>query len=124
MLSGPVSLPIRLPRVRVQLYFANLVLHGIDDKPVGTLFEVAKRWVANPNVVDAARRRAFVNTGTMIEFEVLLKAGRSQPPRPLSILFLATEIVHGREGRAGLTERYPWRPSRLACSMASASPVR
>ncbi len=36
------------------------------------------------------------------------------PPAPveaviaLSILFLATEIVHGRRGRPGLTERAPW----------------
>jgi hydrogenase/urease accessory protein HupE len=36
-------------------------------------------------------------------------------PRPpveamiaLSIVFVATEIVHGRQGRPGLTERYPW----------------
>ena len=26
----------------------------------------------------------------------------------LSILFLATEIVHARSGQIGLTERYPW----------------
>ena len=26
----------------------------------------------------------------------------------LSILFLATEIVHVRQGRSGLTERFPW----------------
>jgi hydrogenase/urease accessory protein HupE len=26
----------------------------------------------------------------------------------LSILFVAAEIIHGREGNAGLTERYPW----------------
>jgi hydrogenase/urease accessory protein HupE len=26
----------------------------------------------------------------------------------LSIVFVATEIIHGRQGRAGLTERYPW----------------
>ena len=26
----------------------------------------------------------------------------------LSIAFLATEIVHARNGRIGLTERYPW----------------
>lgn len=26
----------------------------------------------------------------------------------LSIVFLAAEIVHGREGRSGLTERWPW----------------
>ena len=26
----------------------------------------------------------------------------------LSIVFVATEIVHGRQGRPGLTERYPW----------------
>jgi hydrogenase/urease accessory protein HupE len=26
----------------------------------------------------------------------------------LSILFVAAEIVHGRQGRPGLTERYPW----------------
>jgi hydrogenase/urease accessory protein HupE len=26
----------------------------------------------------------------------------------LSIVFVASEIVHGRQGRAGLTERYPW----------------
>ena len=36
------------------------------------------------------------------------------PQRPveaviaLSILFVATEIVHGRQGRPGLTERWPW----------------
>jgi hydrogenase/urease accessory protein HupE len=36
------------------------------------------------------------------------------PPAPveaviaLSILFLAVEIVHGRQGRPGLAERYPW----------------
>ena len=36
------------------------------------------------------------------------------PPAPteaiiaLSILFLATEIIHKREGQIGLTERYPW----------------
>ena len=36
-------------------------------------------------------------------------------PRPpaealiaLSIVFVASEIVHGRQGRPGLTERYPW----------------
>jgi hydrogenase/urease accessory protein HupE len=26
----------------------------------------------------------------------------------LSIVFVASEIVHGRQGRSGLTERYPW----------------
>jgi hydrogenase/urease accessory protein HupE len=26
----------------------------------------------------------------------------------LSIVFVATEIIHGRQGRAGLTERFPW----------------
>jgi len=26
----------------------------------------------------------------------------------LSIVFVAMEIIHGRQGRAGLTERYPW----------------
>jgi hydrogenase/urease accessory protein HupE len=26
----------------------------------------------------------------------------------LSIVFVATEIVHGKQGRPGLTERYPW----------------
>ena len=26
----------------------------------------------------------------------------------LSIVFLATEIIHQRHGRSGLTERYPW----------------
>jgi hydrogenase/urease accessory protein HupE len=26
----------------------------------------------------------------------------------LSIAFVASEIIHGRQGRAGLTERYPW----------------
>jgi hydrogenase/urease accessory protein HupE len=36
------------------------------------------------------------------------------PPQPveaaiaLSIVFVASEIVHGREGRPGLTERWPW----------------
>ncbi len=36
------------------------------------------------------------------------------PPKPteaviaLSILFLAAEVVHAREGRASLTERHPW----------------
>ncbi len=36
------------------------------------------------------------------------------PPKPteaiiaLSIVFLATEIIHKRDGRAGLTERFPW----------------
>jgi hydrogenase/urease accessory protein HupE len=36
------------------------------------------------------------------------------PPKPteaiiaLSIVFLATEIVHKRDGRVGLTERFPW----------------
>jgi hypothetical protein len=36
------------------------------------------------------------------------------PQRPveaviaLSILFVATEIVHGRQGRPGLTARWPW----------------
>ena len=36
------------------------------------------------------------------------------PPKPteaiiaLSIVFLATEIVHKRNGQMGLTERYPW----------------
>jgi hydrogenase/urease accessory protein HupE len=36
------------------------------------------------------------------------------PPQPveaaiaLSIVFVATEIVHGRMGRTGLTERWPW----------------
>ena len=26
----------------------------------------------------------------------------------LSIAFVAAEIIHGRQGRPGLTERYPW----------------
>jgi hydrogenase/urease accessory protein HupE len=36
------------------------------------------------------------------------------PPKPteaiiaLSIVFLATEFIHKRDGRVGLTERYPW----------------
>ena len=36
------------------------------------------------------------------------------PPQPveaaiaLSIVFVAAEIVHGRMGRTGLTERWPW----------------
>jgi len=56
---------------------------------------------------------AFTVAHSMTLFAATL--GWVQVPGPLveamialSIVFVASEIVHGREGRSGLTERYPW----------------
>lgn len=39
---------------------------------------------------------------------VNMPAGPTEAVIALSILFLAVEIIHSRQGRVGITERYPW----------------
>jgi hydrogenase/urease accessory protein HupE len=85
------------------------ILRGIDH----LLFVLALLIL-----VKGARRLAATVTAFTVAHSLTLGAATlglvTVPQRPveaviaLSIVFVAMEIVHGREGRAGLTERMPW----------------
>lgn len=69
-------------------------------------------------IVDGWRRLVATVTAFTVAHSITLAAATlgivNVPPKPveaviaLSILFLAVEIVHGRQGRAGIAERWPW----------------
>ena len=96
----------------VKVYTALGVEHillGIDHLLfVFALLLIVKGW----------RRLLATITAFTLAHSITLVAGTlgyvnvPQPPVEaiiaLSILFLATEIVHGQRGRAGMAERFPW----------------
>jgi hydrogenase/urease accessory protein HupE len=69
-------------------------------------------------IVDGTRRLIVTITAFTIAHSITLalaSLGVLNVPGPpvealiaLSIVFVAAEIVHGRQGRPGLTQRYPW----------------
>lgn len=69
-------------------------------------------------LVDTTRRLVAAVTAFTVAHSLTLFAATlgwvHVPGRPveamiaLSIVFVASEIVHGRQGRPGMTERYPW----------------
>ncbi len=69
-------------------------------------------------IVNGWRRLLTTITAFTLAHSITLAAatlGYMNVPQPpveaiiaLSILFLATEIVHGQRGRAGMAERFPW----------------
>jgi hydrogenase/urease accessory protein HupE len=69
-------------------------------------------------LVDGTRRLIMTITAFTIAHSITLvfaTLGFVSVPGPpveamiaLSIVFVASEIIHGRQGRPGLTQRYPW----------------
>ena len=69
-------------------------------------------------LVDTTRRLVVTITAFTVAHSLTLFAATvgwvHVPGRPveamiaLSIVFVASEIIHGRQGRPGMTERYPW----------------
>ena len=84
-------------------------LHGLDH----LLFVLALVWIV-PNLWMLFKTITAFTLAHSISLALATLGIVNMPPAPteaviaLSILFLAVEIVHSREGRVTLTEQYPW----------------
>jgi len=104
------SQPSRLEVVRTYLLLGfKHILSGVDH----LVFVLALLLLVN-----GVRRLIITVTAFTIAHSLTLAGatlGYVQMPGPpieaviaLSIMFVATEIIHSRQGNPGLTERYPW----------------
>ena len=104
------TIPSRLEVVRTYLVLGfQHILSGIDHlmfvlallilvKGTGRLIVTVTAFTLAHSLTLAGATLGFVNVpGPPIEATIAL-----------SIMFVASEIMHGRQGRTGLTERYPW----------------
>ncbi len=104
------TIPSRLEVVRTYLVLGiQHILSGIDHlmfvlallilvKGTGRLIVTVTAFTLAHSLTLAGATLGFVNVpGPPIEATIAL-----------SILFVAAEIMHSRQGRTGLTERYPW----------------
>jgi hydrogenase/urease accessory protein HupE len=85
------------------------ILYGVDHLlfVFGLLLLVPGRWMLVKTITAFTVAHSITLAGATLGF--------LQAPGPpieaviaLSIVFIAAEIVHGRQGRPGLTERFPW----------------
>jgi len=104
------TIPSRLEVVRTYLVLGfQHILGGIDHlmfvlallilvKGTGRLIVTVTAFTLAHSLTLAGATLGFVNVpGPPIEATIAL-----------SIMFVASEIMHSRQGRTGLTERYPW----------------
>jgi hypothetical protein len=104
------TIPSRLEVVRTYLVLGfQHILGGIDHlmfvlallilvKGTGRLIVTVTAFTLAHSLTLAGATLGFVNVpGPPIEASIAL-----------SIMFVASEIMHSRQGRTGLTERYPW----------------